>query len=57
MVGSAYVNSAIPVDLARRIDRLVEHADLGYRSRQEFVTDAARQLVLRMEEQRRLAKA
>ncbi|MES2155770.1 MAG: ribbon-helix-helix domain-containing protein [bacterium] len=50
MVTSKYVNAALPADLAKRVDRLLKSTDLGYRSRQEFVTDAVRQLVLQIEE-------
>jgi metal-responsive CopG/Arc/MetJ family transcriptional regulator len=49
MVSSGYTNAAIPNDLAARVDRLVKRSDLGYRSRQEFITDAVRRHLLSLE--------
>lgn len=49
MVSAAYVNVAVPFELAKRLDRIVKLSQLGYRSRQEFVTDAVRRLVLQLE--------
>jgi len=37
-----YAYIAIPEDLAKIIDAIVENAKYGYRSRAEFVTDAIR---------------
>ena len=42
----AYVNVKLPDELAKEIDKLIEDRTLGYRSRGEFVTEAARSLFI-----------
>lgn len=40
-----YVNVSIPEELAKEIDRYVKKAKRGYRSRAEFLSDAARRIL------------
>jgi len=40
-----YTNVALPNDLIERIDRIVKKGGLGYKSRGEFVKEAARNLL------------
>lgn len=45
-----YVNVKIPVELADEIDKIVKQRKLGYRSRAEFVTEAARNRLIQIKE-------
>jgi Arc/MetJ-type ribon-helix-helix transcriptional regulator len=40
-----YVTVSIPVELAKKIDELIESGKGGYVSRQEFVNDAIRRRI------------
>ncbi|MBU0930076.1 MAG: ribbon-helix-helix domain-containing protein [Nanoarchaeota archaeon] len=40
-----YVNIALPEDLARQIDRIIKEAEMGYKTKGEFVKDAVRSLL------------
>jgi len=44
----AYVNIKLPEELAKEIDNLVKDRTLGYRSRGEFVAEAARTLLIKV---------
>lgn len=42
----SYVNIKLPEELSKEIDILIEGRVLGYRSRGEFVAEAARRLLM-----------
>lgn len=40
-----YVNISIPEDLAKKIDEYIKKSKLGFRSRAEFLSEAARKVL------------
>ncbi len=44
----AYVNVKLPEELVREVDKLVKDGTSGYRSRGEFVAEAARMLLIKI---------
>ena len=41
-----YVNVSIPEELAKKIDEFIKKSKLGFRSRAEFLVEAARKVLL-----------
>ncbi|MBI4739494.1 CopG family transcriptional regulator [Candidatus Woesearchaeota archaeon] len=39
---SSYTNVALPAELAKKIDEIVKDANLGYKTKAEFVKEAVR---------------
>ena len=42
---SKYKNIALPDDLIGRIDSIIKHSKMGYKTRGEFVKEAVRKLL------------
>ena len=40
-----YTNIALPKELSDRIDKVIKHSDLGYKTKGEFVKEAVRGLL------------
>ena len=45
-----YANIPLPDELAEQIDRLIKTANLGYKTKSEFIKEAVREKLIRLDE-------
>ena len=45
-----YTNIPLPDELAEQIDRLIKTANLGYKTKSEFIKEAVREKLIRLDE-------
>lgn len=45
-----YTNIPIPDELAEQIDRLIKTANLGYKTKSEFIKEAVREKLIKLDE-------
>lgn len=43
-----YINIPLPDELARQIDRVITTADLGYKTKSEFIKEAVREKLIEL---------
>ncbi len=56
MAGENYTTCAIPNDLSSRIDKIIQNGELGYKSRGEFIKEAIRLLLRKLNGENPIAK-